>query len=622
VATTAAAQPSAFFNSYVLFAQDNLRIRTAKIEQGNVGVNDGVLYFRGAIQAPTCEIAADVAHIGTTSCKTLFANGLVGGASTCVKAAAGVPRPMFESLAAECHFPSPAELACAPGFQDDVVVDHDEVRDDLEPGKPYGNLVVQGGGAGPGVLKLAAGTYHFCNVRVGRNAKILFQGPSTVTIAGSSRVSNAAYIGPDDSVTPTVHPGAIKWFVGGSQARFSRLGVVRLHACAPLGKMLIGSGMELEGRFAARSIRMKKSTVKLSGPVPGVCGDTVVSPDEECEATSTDACGAGESCVACACVASTTTTTSGGSTTTTTTLPQCDDDDDCSSVGGGFVCENGECVPPCEDDEDCNQGSPGGGFVCEDGHCVPGSTTTTTTTGSSTTTTTLRPCTTTDDCPVGVCRDGVCVPECDSDDDCQGSPDASFVCLDGRCVAQAETCGDCLDNDRDGLVDFEDPDCCDAAAGQLFDMHLQKGRVRSRAASQSTLRLKGTLARSGLAGKLDPRTQQVGVQIRSEAGEIFCASIPTGSFAKKRNVYRFSRKKTPLPVEIARNLDRVHVKMTKKGLVRFRVKAKRAELTTPAEGQLRITVGFTRAGAAGSENACSQAVRLFRGGKRGQLVFP
>src|SRR6185436_10139485 len=299
----------------------------------------------------------------------------------------------------------------------------------------------------------------------------------------------------------------------------------------------VGSRMELTGRFVARSLRMKKSTVTFAPIVPGVCGDTVVSPGEDCETTAD--CPGGKVCMSCACIGPTT-TTSGSSTTTTTVPGECDDDEDCNmgSPGGTFVCENGHCVPGCDDDQDCNQGSPDGVFVCENGHCVPGSSTTTTTTtttpGASTSSTTLHPCTTTADCPTGVCKNGVCVPECQSDIDCKGSPGGSFVCIDQRCVAR-EQCGDCRDNDGDGLTDFEDPDCCDVQTGQLFEMDVRKGRLRARSTSQSTLRLKGTLARSGLRSKIDPTAQQVGIQIRNKAdGEVLCASIPSGKFIKKR----------------------------------------------------------------------------------------
>jgi hypothetical protein len=440
--------------------------------------------------------------------------------------------------------------------------------------------------------------------------------------------------------------------------------------------MVIGSGTSLEGRFVARTIRMKKSILRFAPPFPAVCGDTVISaPDEQCE-VSTD-CSNGQQCIGCVCGTPTTTTMPGGCDDDEDCnvgspgggfvcedghcVPGCDDDEDCNmgSPGGGFVCEDGHCVPGCDDDEDCNMGSPGGGFVCEDGHCVPGcdddqdcnsaggvfvcegghcvTTTTTTTvpgtsttggstttTPTSTTTTTLRPCTVPEDCPVGVCRDGFCVPECDSDDDCnQNSPGGSFVCIDGRCVPGGEICGDCIDNDGDGFTDFEDPDCCDPEAGQRFPLELKKGKFRPRSAAQSGLRLKGALAKTGLGGKIEPPANQVIVQIHSDAGEVLCASIPAGKFVKKRGrTFRYSSKRTPLPVEMGKNLDRVVIKVKKNGQVRFRVKGKRAQLATPARGTIQITLGFLRPGAPASQNACSQGVRIFRSGKKGQLSFP
>jgi hypothetical protein len=229
------------------------------------------------------------------------------------------------------------------------------------------------------------------------------------------------------------------------------------------------------------------------------------------------------------------------------------------------------------------------------------------------------------DCPIGVCRDGFCVPECETDEDCRAaSPTGSFVCIDGRCVPAGEICGDCIDNDGDDFIDFEDPDCCDPQAGQRFDLELRKGRFRPRSASQSGVRLKGGLAKTGLAGKIEPTTQQVLVQIRSEeSGEVLCAAIPAGKFVKKRKqAFRFSSKRTPIPAEMGRNIDRIVIKKTKSGEVRFRVKGKRAALATPAEGRLTITLGFTSPGAATSQNTCSQGVRVFRGGKKGQLRFP
>jgi hypothetical protein len=671
----ASAAASTILNTYVLFGQDNVRIRTLTLNGGDLGVNNGLLYLRGAVLGPQSDFAGDIVHLdSTTSCDNLFGNAVVGPSITTCPLASGmpVPRPLVPDLATACGFQTPP-TPCSNDLSKDVFVDHGANRT-LAPGT-YRNLRVEGGGAGPANLILTGGDYHFCDVRVGRNGSILFRGPSTVFVDGNSRVSNAADVGPDPSLGASAPPpGAIKWLVAGSQARFSRKGNIALYACAPNAKMIIGSGTSLTGRFVARSIRLKKSVVTFTPPVPGVCGDTVLSPDEQCE-VDTD-CSDGKVCDACACKE-----------------PGCDDDDDCNpgSPGGGFVCENGECVPGCDDDQDCNcheggsagggficqmghcvpgcnddqdccnqgsspggsficqsgtcvpgcrddmdcNGSAGGGFVCEDGHCVPGTTTTTTTTsassttsipgGSSTTTTTLKPCTMPSDCPIGVCRDGFCVPECDDDEDCRAaSPTGSFVCIDGRCVPGGEICGDCIDNDGDGFVDFEDPDCCDPQAGQRFDLELRKGKFRPRSSTQSGVRLKGGLGKTGLSGKIEPTTQQVLVQIRSEeSGEVLCAAIPAGKFVKKRKqVFRFSAKRTPVPAEMGRNIDRIVIKKLKSGEVRFRVKGKRAALATPAEGRLTITLGFTSPGSTASQNACSQGVRVFRGGKKGQLKFP
>src|SRR5262249_35437422 len=153
---------------------------------------------------------------------------------------------------------------------------------------------------------------------------------------------------------------------------------------------------------------------------------------------------------------------------------------------------------------------------------------------TSSTTTTLHPCTVTHDCPAGACHDGVCRPQCHADDDCR-TAGSGLVCVDERCgppEPAREICGDCIDNDGDGLVDSEDPDCCAADGGQLFQMDLRHARLRAgKGGGRSLLRIAGALARSGLADRIDPRAEQVAIQIRSaEHGELLCATIPAGDF--------------------------------------------------------------------------------------------
>jgi hypothetical protein len=587
-AAPVAAQPSTDVSTYVLFGGQSVRLQSVTaLSGGNVGVNDGLLYTRNSVPAHDADFAAMLAHIDSpTQCHQLFTNALIGGAPGCPRAAQGVPTPIVPSLAAACSFPLASAFGCNGP---DQMVDHNQITT-LGPGK-YGNLVVEGGGAGPGTLRLTGGSYSFCSVRISRGANVSFGGPSTVTVAGNIHVNNGAKIVP----VAGVQPGAINWFVAGAQVRLSRSDVFQGYLCAPNGKLSIGAGDLLTGHFVANNIRMKRASVHFAPPV---------------NPTTT----------------TTTTTTVVGSTTTTTLQP-CTTDHDCSSAGGVFICVDGHCVPGCQNDGDCNKDSPSGSFVCVDGHCVPGtSTTTTPTTSSSSTTSTTMPghCTTDNDCPVGRCVDGMCKPECTIDADCnQGSASGSFVCENGRCVPTGEICGDCIDNDGNGLTDFEDPACCSQLAGEIFPMTIKKGKLRPMVKGRSLLRMRGTLARSGLAAMIDPPNEDVFLQIRQQnTGELLCAKIPTGKFVKLRKIFRYSRKKNPAPPELAHDLDKMKIKVLKNGQVRFAVKGKGVLADTPPQGAIQVTIGFRRPAKGNAANVCSSATRAFRSGKKNAVIFP
>ena len=70
-------------------------------------------------------------------------------------------------------------------------------------------------------------------------------------------------------------------------------------------------------------------------------------------------------------------------------------------------------------------------------------------------------------------------------------------------------CGNCLDDDGDGLVDAEDPECCTAEPLTVTQRALP-------AAPKSTLRVNATMPDGTFAG-LDPRHQDVRLQIRTAA---------------------------------------------------------------------------------------------------------
>ncbi len=98
-------------------------------------------------------------------------------------------------------------------------------------------------------------------------------------------------------------------------------------------------------------------------------------------------------------------------------------------------------------------------------------------------------------------------------------------------AAGTETCDNCIDDDGDGLIDGEDPDCCAAQPLTVTQARLRPGK--------STLRLDTTLATGAFSG-LDPRTQDVHLQLRSSSGEQVCCTIGSGEWQKLfRNTFGF-----------------------------------------------------------------------------------
>jgi large repetitive protein len=82
-----------------------------------------------------------------------------------------------------------------------------------------------------------------------------------------------------------------------------------------------------------------------------------------------------------------------------------------------------------------------------------------------------------------------------------------------------EICDNCLDDNGNGLIDAEDPACCPAPQ----PLTVTQASFRP---ARSTLRVHATLAADAFSG-LDPRQQDVHLQIRGAAGELVCCTLPT-----------------------------------------------------------------------------------------------
>jgi ELWxxDGT repeat protein/cysteine-rich repeat protein len=178
------------------------------------------------------------------------------------------------------------------------------------------------------------------------------------------------------------------------------------------------------------------------------------------------------------------------------------------------------------------------------------------------------------------CGDGTVNPGEECDD---GNLTSHDGCSD-RCRAEPiELCGNCEDDDEDGLIDLDDPDCC-ATTGTLSIERWKVGRRRGR----QTLRLEGTIGGIDL-GAPAPAATDVTVQIEPEFDEVICARIPAWRLGTPRRSLRFDDPKASLAT--ARGITRLTVRRRKSGELRLTAAGKPSWLES-ASGDLSIVLGF------------------------------
>ena len=246
----------------------------------------------------------------------------------------------------------------------------------------------------------------------------------------------------------------------------------------------------------------------------------------------------------------------------------CRADADCAS---GQRCDDGHCRAECVCDADCGRGE-----TCESGQCVRSG------------------CATDADCAQGEsCSNGQCIHPDDpngSTDDGNGQPPPP---------APQEICGDCIDNDGNGLTDFEDPACCG-----MQPMQIKRARIVSRGGT-SRLRLRAMLARKGMGG-VNPTTQDVFLQIRpAGGGEALCARVPASSFKRSRRSFRFKNRSA---LASAKGLSQLAVKIGSQGRVRMQARGSKVQMNVEP-GPMQLTVGFQ--GATPAQNVCSGTTTSF-----------
>jgi len=155
---------------------------------------------------------------------------------------------------------------------------------------------------------------------------------------------------------------------------------------------------------------------------------------------------------------------------------------------------------------------------------VPETTVPTTTVPSTTVSTTIQPTTT-----VPGTEPTTTSTSCSSTTTTIPTPSTTSTTLPGP----QEICGNCLDDDGNGLVDDEDPACCEAPVA----LQVMKAKARGKKGNLhlATFRLKTRLG--GAFAPANPAIDSVALQVAGDGGPVICTTL--GHWLHKGKAFRF-----------------------------------------------------------------------------------
>jgi uncharacterized repeat protein (TIGR01451 family) len=177
----------------------------------------------------------------------------------------------------------------------------------------------------------------------------------------------------------------------------------------------------------------------------------------------------------------------------------------------------------------------------------------------------------------------------------------------GSAGAPKEICGDCIDNDGDGLVDYDDPDCC----ATVTQLDLKRLMLKPTAKNPNGRRLVMRARDFGLTPTTFQPMSGATLQISDSSGNLFCQKMPASGWKHKgrSRVFTFRDKKGTL----AGGLRLSRFTMKKNGTVVFTTTGKNVTLR-PTDGRdVRVTLAVS--------GQCMQSTNQLRA-KRRAVVFP
>jgi len=148
--------------------------------------------------------------------------------------------------------PLETPFCIAPSFtcgSQNVLVGTGETSGPLAPGI-YGRLSILNGGT----LTLAPGDFTFCDIKMGRDARLEAQGMVVMQITNNLRVGTGSFFGP----TPAMGYPPIGAYVLGHLVRTSQGATVVAAIVAPNAKMTFGRDADFNGCFCASQAKSDK----------------------------------------------------------------------------------------------------------------------------------------------------------------------------------------------------------------------------------------------------------------------------------------------------------------------------------------------------------------------------
>lgn len=182
---------------------------------------------------------------------------------------------------------------------------------------------------------------------------------------------------------------------------------------------------------------------------------------------------------------------------------------------------------------------------------------------------------------------------------------------------EEEICGNCLDDDGNGLTDYDDPACCDGGTSGVMIVNRLRLRARD---TDSKL---GVFARlDGLVvDDLSGGNHGIDLQLADDPdAPFFCASFAPETLRASSRTLRFRDKHGE--VAAARGIASLRLRRKPSGRVKLRIGGKHVRFLVGDVPQLRVTVAVHETTGAQTQTRCLSAVEALRTTKGGGLRFP